>query len=60
MSETVSGPGDIQDDADKNDVDLHDPHHLDIRGVAMLPKVEFYQLFMMLGLLTGIGLMTIK
>ena len=58
--ETVSGSGDIQDDADKTDGDVHDPHHLDIRGVAMLPKVEFYQLFMMLGLLTGIGLMTIK
>ena len=37
-----------------------DSHRLDIRGIALLPKVEFWQLFAMLGLLTGIGLMTIK
>jgi hypothetical protein len=34
--------------------------HLDIRGLALLPHAEFWQLFCMLGLLTGIGLMTIK
>lgn len=34
--------------------------HLDIRGWALLPIPEFWQLFCMLGLLTGIGLMTIK
>lgn len=33
---------------------------LDIRGFALLRHVEFFQLFAMLGLLTGIGLMTIK
>lgn len=38
----------------------HDSHRLDIRGMALLRKVEFWQLFAMLGLLTGIGLMTIK
>ena len=38
----------------------HDPHHLDIRGVALLTRVEFWLLFSILGLLTGIGLMTIK
>ncbi|KAI9880115.1 MAG: hypothetical protein M1830_005360 [Pleopsidium flavum] len=38
----------------------HDSHRLDIRGMALLPKVEFWQLFAMLGLLTGIGLMTIN
>lgn len=37
-----------------------DSHRLDIRGLALLTKVEFWQLFAMLGLLTGIGLMTIK
>lgn len=41
-------------------VAAHDSHCLDIRGMALLPKVEFWQLFAMLGLLTGIGLMTIK
>ena len=37
-----------------------DSHRLDVRGLALLPRVEFWQLFAMLGLLTGIGLMTIK
>ncbi|KAK6826669.1 hypothetical protein RU639_004772 [Aspergillus parasiticus] len=32
----------------------------DIRGLAMLPKVEFWQLFLMMALLSGIGLMTIN
>ncbi|KAL6248099.1 hypothetical protein RBB50_005447 [Rhinocladiella similis] len=32
----------------------------DIRGFALLPLPEFWQLFSMLGLLTGIGLMTIN
>ena len=34
--------------------------HVDLRGFAMIPTVEFWQLFLLLGLLTGIGLMTIK
>lgn len=38
----------------------HDPPHLDVRGFALLPHAEFWQLFSMLGLLTGIGLMTIN
>ena len=38
----------------------HNPDHLDVRGVALLTRVEFWQLFSILGLLTGIGLMTIK
>lgn len=38
----------------------HEPPHLDIRGFALLPHAEFWQLFSMLGILTGIGLMTIK
>ena len=35
-------------------------HHPDIRGVAMLRHVEFWQLFLTMALLSGIGLMTIK
>lgn len=35
-------------------------HHPDIRGLAMLKQVEFWQLFMTMALLSGIGLMTIK
>jgi hypothetical protein len=45
-------------------VDLPDTEpgvpHLDIRGFALLPRAEFWLLFLMLGLMTGIGLMTIK
>lgn len=35
-------------------------HRIDIRGMQMLPLVEFWQLFALMGILTGIGLMTIK
>lgn len=37
-----------------------DTPHPDVRGLALLPKVEFWQLFLIMGLLSGIGLMTIK
>jgi hypothetical protein len=33
---------------------------VDVRGLALLKKPEFWQLFSMFGLLTGIGLMNIK
>ncbi|PGH16873.1 hypothetical protein AJ79_01517 [Helicocarpus griseus UAMH5409] len=45
---------------DAPDKSAHDSHHADIRGWAMLPTVEFWQLFTLLGLSTGIGLMTIN
>ena len=35
-------------------------HRVDIRGLKLLPMVEFWQLFSLMGILTGIGLMTIK
>ena len=35
-------------------------HRVDIRGLKMLPLIEFWQLWLQLGLLSGIGLMTIK
>ena len=53
-------PGDVQESGVKSDTTGHDSHGLDIRGLALLPRVEFWQLFLLLGLLTGIGLMTIK
>lgn len=37
-----------------------DAPHPDIKGLAMLPKIEFWQLFLTMALLSGIGLMTIK
>ncbi|MCJ1286301.1 hypothetical protein MMC26_005646 [Xylographa opegraphella] len=54
---SVSGAGDLEENGEST---AHDPHHLDIRGMALLPKIEFWELFILLGLLTGIGLMTIN
>jgi hypothetical protein len=55
MSKTSSSsPGDVE-----NSVKDH-AHRVDIRGLKMLPLVEFWQLFALMGILTGIGLMTIK
>ncbi len=58
---STSGPGDLpsRELAHVPDTD-HDLRHVDIRGFALLPHAEFWQLFLMLGLMTGIGLMTIK
>lgn len=33
---------------------------VDVRGLALLKKLEFWQLFLLFGLLSGIGLMNIK
>ena len=56
-----SGPGDIpfHNGQTKENVS-QDSHHVDIRGLALLSNMKFYQLWLLLGLLTGIGLMTIK
>ncbi|KAJ5702140.1 hypothetical protein N7488_009688 [Penicillium malachiteum] len=35
-------------------------HHVDIRGLSMLKYAEFWQLFLTMALLSGIGLMTIN
>ncbi|PGH06532.1 hypothetical protein GX51_02357 [Blastomyces parvus] len=37
-----------------------DSLYADVRGWSMVPTVEFWQLFVLLGLFTGIGLMTIN
>lgn len=50
---------DTLDDDFLDEVDLESPHP-DIRGVAMLRTVEFWQLWLTMALLSGIGLMTIK
>jgi hypothetical protein len=51
-----SSPGDV---SVENSVKDH-AHRVDIRGLKMLPLIEFWQLFTLMGILTGIGLMTIK
>ncbi|KAI9816174.1 MAG: hypothetical protein M1827_001775 [Pycnora praestabilis] len=55
-----SNPGDVPFNTESAKVDEVHSHHLDIRGRALLPKPEFWQLFALLGLLTGVGLMTIN
>ena len=55
-----SVPGDLEENYERDEHLTHDPHHMNIRGVALFSKVEFWQLWLMLGLLTGVGLMTIK
>lgn len=60
-SSSASSPGDIlcqnhEEEAAANS----SSHHPDIRGFAMMPRAEFWQLFLLMGLLAGVGLMTIK
>ena len=61
-SSSASGPGDVEavQDGTKRDVSTHDSYEVDIRGWTLLTKLEFYQMWLLLGMLTGIGLMTIK
>lgn len=60
-SSSASTPGDVSSQNHEDDAAADSSsHNLDIRGFAMIPKVEFWQLFSLLGLLTGVGLMTIK
>jgi hypothetical protein len=44
---------------EENSVDKHHAH-LDIRGFGLIRRVDFWFLFSLMGILTGIGLMTIK
>jgi len=53
---STSVPGDI---SEENNVKDH-AHRVDIRGVQLLGKMEFWHQFLMMGILAGIGLMTIK
>jgi hypothetical protein len=53
---TSSSSGDLPEETIVKD----HAHRVDIRGIKMLPLVEFWQLFALMGILTGIGLMTIK
>ena len=58
---SASGPGDIPyRNGSAGPEANRDLHRADIRGLALLSRMKFYQLWLMMGLLTGIGLMTIK
>lgn len=43
----------------KDDEDDHS-RNIDVRGFALLSHLKFYMLWVMMGLMTGVGLMTIK
>ncbi|CAN9377865.1 unnamed protein product [Alternaria alternata] len=55
-----SGPGDIIDDDDDAASKKSTKSCIDITGLALLSKSEFWQLWVLMGLLTGVGLMTIN
>ncbi|KAK6219578.1 major facilitator superfamily transporter [Colletotrichum tabaci] len=57
VSSSSSMPGDV---FVQSSVDLDRSHRVDIRGWALLCEVDFWQLFIIMGILTGIGLMTIN
>jgi hypothetical protein len=60
-SSLLSVPGDIVDpDDDAASLKSHRSHCLDVTGLSLLYKIEFWQLWIIMGLLTGVGLMTIK
>jgi hypothetical protein len=59
-SSLLSGPGDILPEDDATSTRTNRSHCLDITGLALLYKIEFWQLWILMGLLTGVGLMTIK
>ncbi|CAK7211495.1 hypothetical protein SBRCBS47491_001145 [Sporothrix bragantina] len=57
MSKSSSLPGEI---LVQNSVDMDQSHRVDIRGWKLLRNVEFWQFFAIMGILAGIGLMTIN
>jgi hypothetical protein len=60
-SSSSSSPGDVTyEEEEVVNANNDNSRHLDIRGLSLLPKAEFWQLFTLMGLLTGVGLMTIK
>lgn len=62
-SSLLSGPGDIlaeDDAASKVSRKSNYSQCLDVTGLALLYRFEFWQIWIIMGLLTGVGLMTIK
>ncbi|KAI0815496.1 major facilitator superfamily domain-containing protein [Xylaria sp. FL0064] len=56
-SATSSLPGEV---LVQSSVDMDRSHRVDIRGWNLLKNLEFWQLFTIMGILSGIGLMTIN
>lgn len=44
----------------RGSIDMDRSHHIDLRGMRLLRSLEFWQLFTIMAILAGIGLMTIK
>ncbi|KAK3991347.1 major facilitator superfamily domain-containing protein [Cladorrhinum sp. PSN332] len=57
MSKASSLPGDV---LVQSSVDMDRSHRVDIRGWRLLQNFDFWQLFAIMGILAGIGLMTIN
>lgn len=57
QSTSSSLPGEV---LVQSSVDMDRSHRIDIRGVNLIKNFEFWQLFIIMGILSGIGLMTIK
>lgn len=57
VSKNSSLPGDVYV---QQNIDMDRSHRVDIRGWALMRNLEFWQLFSIMGILAGVGLMTIK
>ncbi|KAK3323591.1 major facilitator superfamily domain-containing protein [Cercophora scortea] len=57
VSKSSSMPGDV---LVQSSVDMDRSHRVDIRGLRLLCNLEFWQMFAIMGILAGIGLMTIN
>lgn len=57
MSKTSSMSGDVYV---SSHIDMDRSHRVDIRGMRLLKSLDFWQLFSIMGIMSGIGLMTIK
>jgi hypothetical protein len=57
-SPLISRPG--QPPLENSDINSGGPHHVDIRGLALVRSVSFWHLFVIMAVLAGVGLMTIK
>ncbi|KAF2467353.1 MFS general substrate transporter [Lindgomyces ingoldianus] len=59
-SSLMSGPGDIPPEDEARSHSAQNSQWLDVTGLALLYKIEFWHLWTVMGLLTGVGLMTIN
>lgn len=59
-SSLVSKVSSVAGEVYVQNVDMDRSHRIDIRGWQLLRNLEFWQLFAIMGILAGVGLMTIK